>query len=1186
MRTLLVFLFVGTINLNGFSQLADGSISPDFTLTDLNGVSHSLYADYLDQNKHVIIDFSATWCPPCWSYHNTHAIRDFYDANGPNGSDIAMAFFIEGDTGTNTNCLYGPSGCSGGTQGDWVTGTTYPIIDAPTSFVVNDFAVPYWPTIYIINGYDNRIFETGAINASWFEDWMDSFELEATAPTITAQDCQFNGSIALGSTGGWGNIQYNWSNGVFGPVNDNLEAGDYYVTLTDGNGYFIERGPYTVPFNLTNGNFNVLTVNQENVSCFGSTDGMVVVDVPNEPNINYQWSNGSSSNTADGLAPGIHSLLVFDDQGCSDMETFTISEPAPLNASHSIEHPNCDSSDGMITISVNGGTPPYEYQINGTFYTDNQIQNLPADVYDVTIYDFNNCTSYFTTELVGDDIPVALSSVNGMLDCANTEVELYATGSSSNSFYNWFDSNGVSVGSGNQILVNSADDYQLIVTNSNGCTAESFVTVDEDYTPPSLATEDATLTCASNSVTLCMTATDASNVFWDVNGQQINELCIEVEAPGTYYAFAEGANGCQSSSSALVSTDLDIPVAQINAVEVLTCTNTTEIITAEITGDVSDFSISWTSTDGNILNQISPLQIEVDAPGVYELNVIDNDSGCELTTNVLVEEFINTPMSLFSAVNNNDYLELIDLSMGSPSSWEWTIDGAVVSTSSSFDFPLTGELVYEVCLTISNECSTDLTCSQVSIVPALSSSSVIEHVDCFGNNNGAVLVFVEGGVPPYEVEVNGPNGFNGDQLELSNLAPGDYNFIIRDSEFREMQLSISIEEPTAIQTSFFSENPLCYDFVTGSIELNVEGGTGTYTYLWSNGSAESTIDNLAAGTYSVVVTDELGCTDTEEVLLTQPNEIVESGVLQQVTCSGESNGSITLSVVGGTGTLALDWSQGLEGLTNANLGPGTYELLITDENGCSLESAYFITEPDPIQESSVLEHVSCFGESSGSITLSVTGGTGEYDLLWNDDLEGEINEALLAGTYTVQISDENECSLTAMYTITQPNQLEIQLEDITDDFNGEGGSISVNVLGGVEPYEYNWSNGMDTEDVSALPAGTYTLEVIDANGCSLISETFEIEFISDLNDISTLDRFKVFPNPAKDWLNVKLDFNIEEKGRLSIIDQLGKEVLVQNFGGDQHYLYQFDTSNLTAGVYLLNIETARGIAVKKMNVLR
>jgi hypothetical protein len=200
------------------------------------------------------------------------------------------------------------------------------------------------------------------------------------------------------------------------------------------------------------------------------------------------------------------------------------------------------------------------------------------------------------------------------------------------------------------------------------------------------------------------------------------------------------------------------------------------------------------------------------------------------------------------------------------------------------------------------------------------------------------------------------------------------------------------------------------------------GGTAPYTYLWSNGATTEDLAGITAGTYTVTITDANGCTTTASVTITEPTATLGATTTQtDVLCFGNSTGAIDLTINGGTAPYAYLWSNGATSEDLTNIAAGTYDVTITDGNGCTITSSVTITEPTATLAATTTQtDVLCFGNSTGAIDLTITGGTAPYAYLWSNGATSEDLAGITAGTYTVTITDANGCSTTASVTITEP----------------------------------------------------------------------------------------------------------------------------------------------------------------------
>jgi large repetitive protein len=322
-----------------------------------------------------------------------------------------------------------------------------------------------------------------------------------------------------------------------------------------------------------------------------------------------------------------------------------------------------------------------------------------------------------------------------------------------------------------------------------------------------------------------------------------------------------------------------------------------------------------------------------------------------------------------------------------------------------------------------------------------------------------------------------------------NLVAGTYSVTVTDTNGCTATTSATITEPAvALALSTTQVNVLCNGNNTGSLDLTVSGGTATYTYLWSNSSTIEDPQNLITGTYSVTVTDANGCTSTTNATITEPAVALALNTTQvNVLCNGNNTGSIDLSVTGGTSPYTYLWSNNSTIQDPLTLLAGTYSVTVTDSNGCTATTSATITEPSAVLALSTTQvDVLCNGNNTGSIDLSVTGGTSPYTYLWSNNATIQDPLNLVAGTYSVTVTDTNGCTATTSATITEPAvALALSTTQVNVLCNGNNtGSIDLSVTGGTAPYSYLWSNNSTIQDPLNLVAGTYSVTVTDASGCT------------------------------------------------------------------------------------------------------
>ncbi|MFN8241262.1 MAG: SprB repeat-containing protein [Bacteroidales bacterium] len=408
---------------------------------------------------------------------------------------------------------------------------------------------------------------------------------------------------------------------------------------------------------------------------------------------------------------------------------------------------------------------------------------------------------------------------------------------------------------------------------------------------------------------------------------------------------------------------------------------------------------------------------------------------------------------------------------------------------------------YTVVVTDANGCTATAGGTISEPAAALAPVLVVTNAAC-ANPAGSVDLTVSGGTPGYTFAWTGPSGFSATTEDIGSLLPGTYNVTITDlNGCTKDTLANIVPNPDLVDTLVVTDVSCGSGGADGAIDMTVAGGLAPYTFSWSNGAVTEDLSALIPGKYIVTITDANGCSIKDSVIVHgSGSNIVITGAVTNVTCFGAGNGSIDISVNGGATPYSFLWSNGSVTEDISGLAPGTYSVTVTDLNTCTNTASFDVTEPSAaLAGTTTATNIQCFGDLTGSVNLTVTGGTSPYTFAWSNGATTEDLAGVAAGVYTVTVTDANGCTTTASGTVTGPAEaLSGSTAVIMVLCHGaSSGEIDLTVSGGTAPYTYSWNNGAVTEDINGLAAGSYSVKVTDANGCF-------INVSSDITEPETL----------------------------------------------------------------------------------
>jgi gliding motility-associated-like protein len=757
-----------------------------------------------------------------------------------------------------------------------------------------------------------------------------------------------NGSDVVTAGGGTPNYTYSWSTI---PVQTSstatgLTAGSYTVTVTDANGC-------TATASVTVTQPPVLTATAgpaTNVLCNGSATGSDIVTAGGgTPNYTYSWTTIPVQTTANatGLSAGTYTCTVTDANGCTATTSVTITQPTALNATTTTVSSTCGNANGSATANPTGGTGTYTYSwATSPVQTTQTATNLTAGTYTVTVTDANGCT--FTTtatvaNITGETVNIT-TIVNVLCNGGNNgSASPTVTGGTGPYTYSWSTSPPQTSSTATGLTAGS---YTLSVTDANGCLATASVTITQ---PPLLIASTngiVNVLCnagSNGSATANPTGGTPNYTYsWNTIPVQTTPTATGLSA-GTYTVTVTDANGCTATASATITQPPVLTVTTAAPTNIL-CNggnNGSDIATAG--GGTPNYTYSWNTTPV----QTTPTATGLSA-GTYTITVTDAN-GCTATANVTVTQptALTCTTTFVPATCSYANGSATAAPGGGTPGYTYSWNTIPVQTTPTATGLTAG--TYTVTITDANGCTLTTSCIVNNIPGETVSIASSVNVSCNGGNNGSATPLVTGGTPNYTyswstIPVQTTSNATG-------LTAGTYTLTVTDANGCIATASVTISQPPVLTvTTSAPTNVLCNGGNNGSDIATPNGGTGPYTYSWNTIPVQTTpnANGLTAGTYTITVTDANGCTATASTTITQPPALTLVAAGFPVTCNGGNNGQGTAIPAGGTPGYTYAWSNGFNGANDNNLTAGNYKIIVTDANGCSVDTTVTVTQPAPI----------------------------------------------------------------------------------------------------------------------------------------------------------------------------------------------------------------------------------------------